>query len=102
MAFSPDGTLLATADGDGYVQLWNTATASVGQPIAACTRLLEGVAAVAFSPNGKLLATAHNDGYVQLWNPATGQFVSKIPLAARGVFPPLWWMRWRSARTENC
>ena len=38
IAFSPDGTLLATADGHGYVRLWNPATEQpVGAPIAADT-----------------------------------------------------------------
>jgi len=54
VAFSPDGTLIATAGGNNHsVVLWSTAT---GQRV----RLFTGSAvvdSVAFSPDGKLLAT---------------------------------------------
>ena len=78
VAFSPDGTLLAAAYGDGYVRLWNPAT---GQPVGAALPADPGGSAlggVAFSPHGKLLATGDSDGYVRLWDPATGQ-----PVGAR-------------------
>ena len=66
VAFTPDGTLLATADGAGTVRLWNPVTGQpVGAPIQASAQT--GVSAVAFSPDGKLLATADGDGMVRLW-----------------------------------
>jgi WD40 repeat protein len=72
VAFSPDGKLLATADADGTVQLWNPATR---QPVGAALPAASGdrVNGVTFSPDGKLLATADADGAVQLWNLATRQ-----------------------------
>ena len=76
VAFSPSGKLLASADADGTVRLWNPATGRAADaPLHATAR--HGVYGVAFSPDGKLLASAGGDGTVRLWNPATGRRVGK-------------------------
>ena len=80
VAFSPNGRLLASADADGTVRLWNPAT---GQPVGAPHHESAQVTGVAFSPNGKLLASAGADGTVRLWNPATRHLVATpIPAPA--------------------
>jgi WD40 repeat protein len=84
VAFSPGGKLLASADRDGTVRLWDPATR---QPVDApmhAARAADGVNGVAFSPDGKLLASADGDGTVRLWAPATGQPVGAPMHAAHG------------------
>jgi WD40 repeat protein len=69
VAFSPDGTRLATSCVDGTGQLWDAAT---GQPIGGALRHGGAVTAVAFSPDGRHLATGCADGKLYRWEATTG------------------------------
>jgi len=79
------GKLLATADGDGTVWLWNPAT---GQPVGIPLPAGGGNAAtaVAFSPDGKVLASAGADGTVRTWQ--VSLFVAPYAALCADVGPP--------------
>jgi len=64
IAFSPDGTRLATASADGTAKVWDTAT---GQTLLTLTGHSDAVSGVAFSPDGTLLATCSADGTARLY-----------------------------------
>src|SRR5262249_50497863 len=70
LAYSPDGTHLATASHDGTVRTWDTAT---GQPHLTLTDHTDTVLSVAYSPDGTHLATGTHDGTVRTWDTTTGQ-----------------------------
>jgi WD40 repeat protein len=60
--------LLASADADGTVRLWNAVNGQpVGSPLPVDPSNPGGVYGVAFSPDGSLLASADADGTVRLW-----------------------------------
>ena len=69
VAFSRDGTTLASASGDRTVRLWDTATSAHKQTLEGHK---DSVSSVAFSWDGTTLASASDDGMVRLWDTATG------------------------------
>ena len=74
LAFSPDGTLLASGGGSN-VYLHAPGTGML-------ERILRGhtatVTVVAFSPDGRMLASASGDRTIKLWNPQTGQLIRTL------------------------
>ena len=65
LAYSPNGTMIATASEDETARLWDTEN---GKPIGGPIFHAGDVEAVAFSPDGQTLATADFNGLCRLQN----------------------------------
>ena len=82
VAFSPDGSLIATASDDQAVRLYETA---LGSELHKLTEHTAEVTAVAFSPDGTLIATASNDHTARIWRLTTSEAPTILSGHAAGL-----------------
>jgi WD40 repeat protein len=76
LAFSPDGTTLASADAKGNIIFWDPYT---GYMTKAPYKAHEGyIYSIAFSPNGKSLASASTDHTVKIWDAKTSGEIASL------------------------
>lgn len=75
LAYSPDGTILASASADQTVLLWDTTT---NQELRSLIGHQGTVRSVVFSADGKTIATAGDDRTARLWDAATGRELRRL------------------------
>ena len=81
VAFSPNGTLLATGADDGTLRLWSLADPARPQQLSSVPDSHDQVYTVAFAPDGSMLAAASTDNATRLWSaadPAHLRLLSKL------------------------
>ena len=88
LAFSPDGTRLASAGYGSYVKIWNVSACNEHTTLPERAGLVNSLK---FSPDGRTLAVGHGtiglaeDGYVVLWNTATWEELLTLPAGMRNI-----------------
>src|SRR3954451_24306080 len=74
VAFSPDGSILATAPPDGSILLWDVATREVRRTLPAN----DEIHSVSFSRDGRVLASGGVRRIVRFWDVATGRPLASL------------------------
>ena len=75
VAFSSDGSILASCGRDEVIHLWNVGTGDLNGTLVGHE---QNVRDLTFSPSGEILASASDDGTIRLWNVSTGKTVKTI------------------------
>ena len=79
VAFSPDGTKLATGGNDNSIHIWDIAT---GEKLSTFNGHSDWIAFLTFSPDGSSLLSGSVDNTVRLWDVETGN--QRLLLEAMG------------------
>src|SRR5258708_4789818 len=80
VAWSPDGTTIASSSCEGTAKLWNAATGAMVRDLSIAPN---SIFAVWWSPDGQTIASGNRDGTVKLWRVSTGTLIWTLAGAAR-------------------
>lgn len=75
VAFSPDGTLVASSSMDGTIHLWQV---SSGDLLLSIDGHEDHVLSLDFSPDGRTIASGSDDRSLRLWQVANGELVWEV------------------------
>ncbi|MBK9182260.1 MAG: choice-of-anchor D domain-containing protein [Ignavibacteria bacterium] len=75
VAFSPDGSTIATASWDSTAKIWDTSTGVLIRTLTGHTSYVLGVA---FSPDGSRIATTSDDATTKIWDANAGTLIRTL------------------------
>jgi WD40 repeat protein/DNA-binding SARP family transcriptional activator len=87
VAWSPDGTWIATTSRDGTAIVWDGRT---GERLATLSGHQDVVYNLSWSPSGKAIATASYDGTARIWVAETGEELSILSGHQDRVYAVVW------------
>lgn len=87
VAWSPNGTLLAAGDYEGFVRIWNAETTSILYEFEAGT---QAVYAVTWNPDGDQVAAGNYDGSIHIWDVKNGELLHALQPYRPEIFALTW------------